>query len=131
MNKVLVIEDSANQGLELKSGLEEQNFNVAVATTSFEAFHALKESTPDLIILGAVLPDFDSIELCKTLKKDYQTRNIPIIMFSNDNKLQNMVKAYEAGTDYFIVRDEESSKALLMLADSLRYRKARRLTLSA
>jgi hypothetical protein len=52
-------------------------------------------------------------------------------MFSNDNKLHNMIKAYEAGTDYFIVKDEESSKALLILADSLRYRKQRRLSLSA
>ncbi|MDB5079194.1 MAG: phoB [Chloroflexi bacterium] len=131
MNKVLVIEDSVAQGLDMKMGLEEQNFQVVVATTVFEAFHALKETTPDLIILDTVLPGVDGIELCRTLKKDYQTRNVPIIMFSNDNKLHNMIKAYEAGTDYFIVKDEESSKALLILADSLRYRKQRRLSLSA
>lgn len=132
MNKVLVIDDNLSQGLKLKVGLEEQNFQVTVATTSFEGFLALKEGAPDLIILDAVLPDCDGIDMCKILKKDYQTRNIPVIMFSNDNKLHNMVKAYEAGADYFIVRDEESNKALLVLADSLLYRKIRRqVTLSA
>ena len=132
MNKVLVIDDNLSQGLKLKVGLEEQNFQVTVATTSFEAFLSLRDDTPDLFILDAVLPDCDGIEMCKTLKRDYQTRNIPVIMFSQDNKLHNMVKAYEAGADYFIVKDEESNKALLMLADSLLYRKLRRqVTLSA
>ena len=126
MNKVLVIDDNFSQGLKLKVGLEEQNYLVTVATTSFEGFHCLKESTPDLIILNAVLPDCDGIDMCKVLKRDYQTRNIPIIMFSNHNKLHNMVRAYEAGADYFIVRDEGSNKALLMLSDSLLYRKIRR-----
>ena len=132
MNKVLVIDDNLSQGLKLKVGLEEQNFQVTVATTSFEGFLSLKDSLPDLIILDAVLPDSDGIEMCKLLKKDYQTRPIPVILFSKENKLHNMVKAYEAGADYFIVKDEESNKALLMLADSLLYRKMRRhATLSA
>src|SRR3954469_18308611 len=73
MNKVLVLDDNISQGIKLKVGLEEQNFQVTVATTSFEGLHALKESIPDLIILDAVLPDCDGIEMCKTLKKDYQT----------------------------------------------------------
>ncbi len=126
MNKVLVIEDNLSQGLKLRTGLEEQNFQVVMVTSSFEAHQELTKSTPDLIILDAVLPDSDGIEMCKILKKDYQTRNIPVIMFSTENKLHNMVKAYEAGADYFIVKDEESNKALLMLADSLLYRKMRR-----
>jgi DNA-binding response OmpR family regulator len=126
MNKVLVIEDNLSQGLKLKVGLEEQNFLVEIATTAFEAFHFLNENTPNLIILDSVLPDSDGIEVCKVLKKDYQTRNVPIIMFSHENKLHYMVKAYEAGADYYIVKDEESNKALVVLADSLLYRKMRR-----
>ena len=132
MNKVLVIEDNIGQGLKLKAGLEEQNFQVTVATSSFEAISRLRETKPALIILDAGIPDSDGVELCKTLKSDYQTRAIPIIMYSNENKLQNMVRAYEAGVDYFIVKEEDSNKALLMLTDSLLYRRLRRpVTLSA
>lgn len=132
MNKVLVIENNIGQGLKLKVGLEEQNFQVTVATSRFEAGSQLKETTPDLIILDAFLPDCDGIELCKNFKSDFQTRAVPIIMFSHDNKLHNMVRAYEAGVDYFIVKEEDSNKALLMLADTLLYRRGRRpATLSA
>jgi DNA-binding response OmpR family regulator len=132
MNKVLVIEDNIGQGLKLKVGLEEQNFQVTVATSSFEAFSRLREGAPALIILDASLSDSDGVELCKTIKKDYQTSGIPIIMYSKENKLQNMVRAYEAGVDYFIVKEEDCNKALLMLADSLLYRRSRRpATLSA
>jgi PleD family two-component response regulator len=126
MNKVLVIEDNIGQGLKLKVGLEEQNFQVTVANSSLEAISRLKEVAPTLIILDAVLPDADGVDLCRAIKKDFQMRAIPIIMYSNDNKLHNMVRAYEAGVDYFIVKEEDSNKALLMLADSLLYRQARR-----
>ncbi len=126
MNKVLVIEDNIGQGLKLKVGLEAQNFQVTIATSSFEAISRLKESAPALIILDACLPDSDGVELCKSIKSDYQTRSIPIIMYSNENKLQNMVRAYEAGVDYFIVKEEDSNKGLLMLTDSLLYRRSRR-----
>lgn len=132
MNKVLVIENNIGQALKLKVGLEEQNYQVTIAGSGFDAISRLKEAKPSLIILDAFLPDSDGVEFCKALKADYITRSIPIIMYSSDNKLKNMVRAYEAGIDYFIVKDEENDKTLLMLADSLLYRKSRRpLTLSA
>lgn len=132
MNKVLVIEDNVGQALKLKVGLEEQNYQVTIANSGYEAVSRLKETKPSLIILDAFLPDSDGVEFCKSLKADFGTRSIPIIMFSNDNKLKNMVRAYEAGIDYFIVKEEDNDKTLLMLADSLLYRRVRRpMTLSA
>lgn len=131
MNKVLVIEDNIGQGLKLKIGLEEQNFQVTVATNSNEAISRLRETIPSLIILDAFLPDCDGVELYKAIKGDFQTRSVPVIMYSHDHKLHNMVRAYEAGVDYFIVKEEDSNKALLMLADSLLYRNRRPTALSA
>jgi two-component system phosphate regulon response regulator PhoB len=132
MNKVLVIEDNIGQALKLKVGLEEQNYQVTIAATGNEAISRLKETQPALIILDAFLPDSDGVDFCKSLKTDFLTRSIPIIMYSNDNKLKNMVRAYEAGIDYFIVKEEDNDKTLLMLADSLLYRRSRRpMTLSA
>ncbi|MBN9390582.1 MAG: response regulator [Chloroflexi bacterium] len=132
MNKVLVIEDNIGQALKLKVGLEEQNYQVTIAATGNEAISRLKEAQPALIILDAFLPDSDGVDFCKSLKMDFQTRSIPIIMYSKDNKLKNMVRAYEAGIDYFIVKEEDNDKTLLMLADSLLYRRSRRpMTLSA
>lgn len=133
MKKVLIIEDSISQGLILRQDFENQNYEAVVATTGFEAHRAVKEATPDLIILDYLLPDTDGIELCKRFKQDHSLKTTPVIMFSSENKLQYMVQAYEAGADYYVLKDEEGNKVLRVLADSLFTRRNRRgpMTLSA
>ena len=128
MRKVLIIEDSPSQGQRLREDFEAQNYSVILATTGFEAYRALKESSPHLIILDYLLPDTNGIILCKRFKQDSLLRMIPIIMFSSENKLQYMVKAYEAGADYYVVKDQDGSKVLRLLADSLFTRRSRTVT---
>ena len=125
MRKVLIIEDSVTQGQSLRLDFEAQNYTVTLASTGFEAYRALKDRLPELIILDYSLPDTDGIMLCKRLKRDNLLRTIPIIMFSSHNKLQNMVQAYEAGADYYVVKDVEGSKVLRLLSDSLFTRRVR------
>ena len=127
MRKVLIIEDSITQGQSLRFDFEAQNYVVTLATTGFEAHRFLKESTPELIILDYLLPDTDGILLCKRLKQDVLLRTIPIIMFSSQNKLKYMVQAYEAGADYYVVKDTEGSKVLSLLSDSLFTRRTRQM----
>lgn len=130
MKKVLIIEDSPTQGQVLRNDFEKRNFEVTLATTGFEAHRALKEQRPDLIILDYLLPDTNGIELCRYFKQDSLNRSVPIIMYSAENKLTHMVTAYEAGADYYVVKDEEGEKALILLADSVLMRFQARFRLS-
>ncbi len=125
MKKILIVEDSASQGQLLRRDFEEQNYEVFLTTTGFEAYRTLKDETPDLIILDYSLPDTNGIELCKHLKQDNRFRLIPTIMFSAENKLHHMMRAYEAGADYYVVKDDEGNRVLCLLAESLFRRRAR------
>jgi two-component system, OmpR family, phosphate regulon response regulator PhoB len=127
MKKVLIVEDSLLQGQVLRHDFENRNFEVVLATNGNESNRALNEKQPDLIILDYVLPDTDGIELCKRIKQNITTRAIPVIMFSSENRINNMVKAYEAGADYYVVKDEDGSKNLALLADSVLTRRYQRL----
>jgi two-component system, OmpR family, phosphate regulon response regulator PhoB len=127
MKKVLIVEDSLLQGQVLRTDFENRNFEVMLATNGNESHRALDEKQPDLIILDYVLPDTDGIELCKRIKQNITTRAIPVIMFSSENRINNMVKAYEAGADYYVVKDEDGSKNLALLADSVLTRRYQRL----
>jgi two-component system, OmpR family, phosphate regulon response regulator PhoB len=127
MKKVLIVEDSLVQGQVLRTDFENRNFEVMLATNGNESHRALNEKQPDLIILDYVLPDTDGIELCKRIKQNISTRAIPVIMFSSEDRINNMVKAYEAGADYYVVKDEEGSKNLALLADSVLTRRYQRL----
>ena len=119
MKNVLIVEDSPIQAHYIRQELEELNLSVVTASTSFEAYRALKEATPDLIILDFLLPDANGIELCQRFKQDRFLRDTPVIMFSSENKLHQMVQAYEAGADYYVVKDEEGNKVIRVLADTL------------
>lgn len=130
MKKVLIIEDSPSQAQILRADFENRNFEVRLASTGFEAHRNLREQRPDLIILDYLLPDTNGIELCKYFKQDSLNATIPIIMYSAENKLNHMVSAYEAGADYYVVKDEEGEKALGLLADSVLTRVRNRFGLS-
>ncbi|HEX2914181.1 MAG TPA: response regulator [Chloroflexia bacterium] len=132
MKRVLVIEDSHNHSQVLRYNLEEQNYQVVVITDRCEAYQALEENKPDLIVLDFCVADNESIELCKSFKKSNRFFDTPVIVFSSENNLRFMLKAYEAGADYYIVKDEEGNKVLRVLADSIFTRRSRpRLSLTA
>jgi DNA-binding response OmpR family regulator len=126
MKKVLVVEDSIVQGQVLRQSFEDQNYEVTIANNGTEAHGAIKSDTPDLIILDYILPDTDGISLCKSFKQNEILNSTPIIMFTSQTQLQYMVEAYEAGADYYVVKNEESNKVLRVLADSIFTRRARR-----
>jgi two-component system, chemotaxis family, chemotaxis protein CheY len=126
MKKILVVHDSITEGQELRESLENQNYQVTTVFSSIEAQLELIQSVPDLIILTHCLPNADGIVLCKTLKQIAALNRIPIIVFSSENKLENMMKAYEAGADYYIIKEADGNKVLRVLADSLFTRGARR-----
>ncbi len=126
MKRVLIVEDSITQAYILRQTLEEQNYLVDTAHSGLEAYRALKHSTPDLIILDYLLPDTNGIKLCQTFKQDTALNGTSVIMFSSENKLEYMVKAYEAGADYYIVKDREGNRVLRILTHSIFTRQNRR-----
>jgi DNA-binding response OmpR family regulator len=72
-----------------------------------------------------MLPDLNGIEVCKKLKHTLHLHLTPILVYSVESNLQNMVRAYEAGADYYVVKDEESNKVLQLLIETIFKRKGR------
>lgn len=62
--------------------LQSKNFNVLTAETGYAALELLKVTRPDLIISDVVMPGIDGIELCRLLKADPVTRDIPVLLMT-------------------------------------------------
>ncbi len=125
--KVLLVEDSPTQAMKTRLMLESKNYEVFVASDGEEGLAGAADIKPDLIVLDVYLPHLSGFEVCKELKADLQLRGIPVIMFSNENKLKNMVKAYEMGADYYVVKGEEGERVLTLLIETVFTRISRRL----
>lgn len=125
--KVLIVEDSPTQAIKTKLILESKNYEVFLAGDGEEGLSKATTIKPDLIVLDVYLPTMSGFEVCKRLKTDPQLRAIPIIMFSNENKLKNMVTAYEMGADYYVVKGDEGERVLTLLIETVFTRISRRM----
>ena len=99
---VLVVDDNA-QNLELLVVyLESLGCKIATATDGIKAMEKVRQVPPDLILLDIMMPRMSGFEVCRKLKSDPQTRDIPIIMVTALNELSDIERGVECGTDDFI-----------------------------
>jgi PleD family two-component response regulator len=127
VKKVLIVEDSPTQAIKTKQILEGKGYEVYLAAEGNEGIGKATELKPDLIVLDIYLPTISGFEVCKILKSNLPLRSIPVIMFSNENKLKNMVTAYEMGADYYVVKGDEGERVLTLLIETVFTRMSRRM----
>lgn len=102
MNKILIIQDSPSINAMLKFRLESSGFSVDTAETGEEGIEKIKKSPYQLILLDYNLPGMNGSQVCKILKGEEKSKDIPIIFMSakDESKLSQITK--EAGADGYI-----------------------------
>jgi two-component system alkaline phosphatase synthesis response regulator PhoP len=99
---VLVVDDN-KQNLELLLAyLEDVDCRTIAATSGVEAINIVGRTPPDLILLDVMMPKMSGFEVCKRLKSDAKTADIPIIMVTALNELGDIERAINCGTDDFL-----------------------------
>jgi diguanylate cyclase (GGDEF)-like protein len=101
---VLIVEDSATLRQMLGMALESRGYTVEGVGDSVSALRLLSEWLPDAILLDLNLPDIDGFELCKRIRRDAKTRNIPVMVMTSMDQPGFEIMAIEAGADDFIAK---------------------------
>jgi PleD family two-component response regulator len=99
---ILIVDDSPENLSVLTRMLAEQGYQVRPAISGELALKAIPKACPDLILLDIMMaPGLDGYEVCRRIKADEQTRDIPIIFMSALHDTVNKIKAFEfGGVDY-------------------------------
>lgn len=100
----LVAEDSRTQAYQLKSLLESNGFEVVVAVDGDEAIARARERRPDVVISDIVMPRRDGYSLCRALKSDPATADVPVILVTSLAEPLDVVRALAAGADNFVTK---------------------------
>jgi len=103
--KILIIENSKIQLEMLKNILIAAGHDVITTNNGAEGINAAYEHQPDLLISGIVLPDISGHHLCRLLKYDDVTKNIPIILLTSFSKKLEKFWGIKAGADAYVVKD--------------------------
>ncbi len=99
---VLVVDDN-QQNLELlQAYLEDMKCVTVPASDGLEALEIIANDPPDLILLDVMMPKMSGFEVCKRIKNDPDTDDIPVIMVTALNEFADIERGIDAGTDDFI-----------------------------
>ena len=119
---VLVVDDN-EQNLELLVAyLDPLGCKVATAHDGVDALEKISAGPPDLILLDIMMPRMSGFEVCRKLKSDPATREIPIIMVTALNELGDIERGVESGTDDFITKPVNRLELLTRVRSLLRLR---------
>jgi putative two-component system response regulator len=101
---ILVVDDTPDN-LTLMSGLLKDNYLVKVANSGARALKiAQSETPPDLILLDIMMPEIDGYEVCRRLKADNKTRDIPIIFLTAKTEVIDETLGFELGASDYITK---------------------------
>ena len=119
---VLVVDDNL-QNLELLVAyLDGLKCRVITAADGLQAMEKVQQEKPDLILLDLMMPRMSGFEVCRKLKSDPETRDIPIIMVTALKELSDIERGVESGTDDFISKPVSRLELLTRVRSLLRVR---------
>ena len=115
--KILVVEDSEFMNMLVCKTLESAGFETLSALDGQQGVEAATRESPDLIVMDIMMPVMDGFEATRRIKAQADTRRIPIIVLTALNKVQDMVKALDAGADCFMSKPFDARKLLARIED--------------
>lgn len=104
MATVLVVEDTPSQMELMNIFLQEGGYTVIRANDAKEGLEKARLHKPDAIITDVVMPGMSGFEFCRKLKKDLETKTIPIIFCSSKNKDIDRIWGMRQGADLYLTK---------------------------
>jgi two-component system alkaline phosphatase synthesis response regulator PhoP len=102
--KILVVDDEIYIVHILDFSLGMEGYEVVTALDGEQALEKLKSDRPDLIVLDIMMPKLDGYEVCKAIKSDPETRQIPVILLSAKGRNVDQKLGFDVGADDYITK---------------------------
>ena len=123
-NKIVIVDDEENIRELVGDLLESENFKVIKCADTDEGYKRILKSKPDLVILDVKMPQIGGIELCRLLRENVETKNIPVIMLTVESTETDKVIGFGVGADDYRTKPF-SNKELVARIRALLRRAAR------
>ena len=102
--RVLVVDDEMAITNVIRLGMEHAGFLVSCASEGYQALDMAQRLKPDLVILDVMLPDLDGFEVCRRLRENQATSNIPILMLTAKDDVKDRVQGLNIGADDYLTK---------------------------
>ncbi|MBL8181518.1 MAG: response regulator [Blastocatellia bacterium] len=101
---ILVVDDSATVRKLISNKLEKSGHVVACAEDGVEAMEWIENNKPDLVLLDIAMPRMDGYQVCKLIRSNEATKDVPVVMISGKDGFFDKVRGRMAGTSGYITK---------------------------
>ena len=117
MAKLLIVDDNKQNLALMRDFTESWGYTVLTSMHGTEAIEMTKEQRPDAILLDVMLPGMSGYEVCKELKENEQTADIPIVMVTALMDMEDRIHGLKLGADYFLSKPLPYNELKVVLAN--------------
>ncbi len=123
---ILVVEDEASLRKILQMQLEGAGYKVATAEDGLAGLESVRQSPPDLVLLDVMMPRMDGSEVCRQLKANFLTSQIPVIMLTALGELRDKVAGLDVGANDYMTKPYSLDELLIRMRNILRFSRLQR-----
>lgn len=118
--KILVIDDEADVTDLLAYKLKQNGYNVCAVNDPLKAIGEIHRFQPDLVVLDVMMPELSGIQLCRMLRADSQTKDLPVLFLTALGETADRIKGLESGADDYLPKPFDSRELVLRVAGLLK-----------
>ncbi len=122
-DEILIVDDTPANLRLLAQMLSERGYSVRAVTSGARALESLQITPASLILLDIRMPEMDGYEVCKRIKEDPQTKDIPVIFISALNEIEDKVKGFDVGGVDYITKPFQFEEVLARVETHLSLRR--------
>lgn len=123
---ILIVDDMPENLKMLDNLLSAEGYNVRPSTSGILALNSVKHHLPDLVLLDINMPEMDGYEVCKQLKSDNMTVDIPVVFLSSADDINRRIKGLELGAVDYITKPFNTREILLRINTQLQFQESRK-----
>ena len=123
--RIFILDDEPDMVKAAEFLLKEEGFLVSSETDPVEGLKKILRDPPDLVLLDVRMPEMDGFEVCKVIKADSKTRDVPVILVSIKTQESNVVAGLELGAEDYIRKPYHDMEFLARIRRALRRHQAK------
>lgn len=120
MGEILIVDDSRINAGVLSAILRERGHEIRLATDGASALEAARKSPPELVLLDIRLPGIDGYEVCRRLRTDDATRDVPVVFVSALEDGGDKEKAFAAGGSDYVLKPFQPAEVVARVENQLK-----------
>ena len=115
MTNILIIEDDPEAARILELSLKREKYKITIALNGTQGLVAVQTLQPDLVLLDLMLPDIDGYEVCRRIRANPLTAELPIIVVSARTQEADKLMAAQLGANGYLTKPYRRANLLAMI----------------